>query len=164
MNSSVLGSFFGGLAILARDDVGGVPIRPLVLRGSGFVFGVMLLGLLQELGQCGHIQRARPSARQACCDFLEEPSIAVGIAKRGKRAIGGMPGRGSADTSAAVFQELRTRRSWVEHFTDINTAGDKIFPSRFNVGDDQVEALGRTWRRQMLSSSQTEPSTPSPKA
>ena len=55
-----------------------------------------------------------------------------------------------ADASAAVDLELSAWRSGVEHLTHLNTASDKIFPRCLNVGDDQVEALGRTWLRSVI--------------
>ena len=47
----VLGGLLRRLAALARDDVGGVPPRPVVLRGGRFVLAVVLLGLSQKLGE-----------------------------------------------------------------------------------------------------------------
>src|SRR6202451_2754352 len=51
-----------------------------------------------------------------------------------------------ADAAAAIDLELSAWRSGVEHLTHLNTACDKIFAHSLNVGDDQVEALGRAWR------------------
>jgi hypothetical protein len=48
---AVFGRLFGRLAVLTRDNVGGVPARPVVLRSGRLVFAVVLLSLLQELGQ-----------------------------------------------------------------------------------------------------------------
>src|SRR5579862_9516845 len=141
---AVFGCLFGRLAFLTRHNVGGVPARPVVLRSGRFVFAVVLLSLLQELGQGRDIQITKSAARQPGCDFLKQPSIAVGITKRSERAVGGMLGRWSANATGAVDLELSAWRSGVEHFTHLNTASDKIFARSRNVGDDQVEALGRS--------------------
>src|SRR5277367_4204183 len=89
---AVFGCLFGRLPFLTRDNVGGVPARPVMLRSNRFVFSVVLLSLLQELGQRRDVQITQSAARQPCCDFLKQPSIAVGITKRGERAVGGMCG------------------------------------------------------------------------
>src|ERR1700691_3197724 len=142
---AVFGCLLGGLAVLARDNVGGVPARPLVFRSGRLVFTVVLLSLLQELSQRRDIQTTKSPARQPRCDFLKEPSITVGITKRGERVVGGMLGCWPADATAAVSLELSARSSGVEHLTHFYTACDKMFPRGRNIGDDQVEALGRSW-------------------
>jgi hypothetical protein len=48
---AVFGCLFGSLAALTRDNVGRVPARPVVLRSGRFVFAVVVLSFLQELGQ-----------------------------------------------------------------------------------------------------------------
>jgi hypothetical protein len=110
--------------------------QPVVLRSGRLVFAVVLLSLLQELGQRRDIQITKSSARQSRCDFLKQPSIAVGITKRGKRVVAGMLGYDPADATAAVDPELSARRSGVKHLTHLNTACDKIFPCCLNVGHD----------------------------
>ena len=40
-----LGGFFGRLPVLSGDNVGGVPPRPMVLRGGWFVLAMMLFSL-----------------------------------------------------------------------------------------------------------------------
>src|SRR5580658_2710584 len=106
----------------------------------------MLLSLLQELGECRDVQITESSARQPGCDFLKQPSFAVGITKRGKRVVSGMLGRWPVDATAAFDLELRAWRSAVEHLTYLDAACDKIFARSRNLGDDRVEALGRTRR------------------
>ena len=54
-----------------------------------------------------------------------------------------MLGRWPADATAAFDLELSAWRSGVEHLTHLNAAYDKIFARSRNIGDDQVEALGR---------------------
>src|ERR1700728_763648 len=143
MDPAIFGCLFGRLALLARDNVGGIPVRPVVLRSGRFVFAMMSLCFLQKLRQRRDIQIAESSARQTGCDFLEQPSIAVGITKRGKRAVSGMIGRWPADAAAAVDLELSPWSSGVEDLTHLNTTCGKIFPCCLNIGDDQIEALGR---------------------
>ncbi len=58
-----------------------------------------------------------------------------------------MIGRGPADATArAVGLELSARRPGVEHLADLDTAGDEFVARSLDVGDDQVEALGRAGR------------------
>jgi hypothetical protein len=98
---------FGSLAALTRDNVG----RPVVLGSDGLVFAVMLFILLQEVGEYRDAQIIKPSARQPGCDFLKQPSIAVGITKRGERVVSGMLGLWTADATAAFDLELSARCS-----------------------------------------------------
>jgi choline dehydrogenase-like flavoprotein len=51
----------GGLATLPRNHVLGVPLRPMVLGRAGFIFTVMLLCILQKLGQRCHV-RTEPAS------------------------------------------------------------------------------------------------------
>ena len=55
--------------------------------------------------------------------------------------------RWPADAATAIALELGPRCSRVEHLAHFNSACDKIFARTCDVGDDQVEALGRAWRR-----------------
>src|SRR5215467_7845861 len=48
--------FFGCLSLLARDNVRGLPPRPMMLGSGRFVLSVMLLCLSQKLGQSGDVQ------------------------------------------------------------------------------------------------------------
>ena len=58
-----------------------------------------------------------------------------------------MIGRGPADATArAVGLELRARRPGVENHADLDTAGDEFVARSLDVGNDQVEALGRAAR------------------
>ena len=50
----------GRLALLLRDDVGGVPIRPVVLRSGRFVLAMALLCFPQKLGQRRDVQLLNP--------------------------------------------------------------------------------------------------------
>ena len=68
---AVFGCFFGRLASLTRNNVSGVPSRPVVLWSGRFVFAVVLLSLLQEFGKGRDIEIAESAARQPGCDFLK---------------------------------------------------------------------------------------------
>jgi hypothetical protein len=58
-----------------------------------------------------------------------------------------MIGRGAANAAAcAVGLELSPRRRGVEHLADLRTAGNQLVARSLNVGDDQVEAVGRAGR------------------
>src|SRR5262245_23016143 len=48
VRGGILGRLLGGPSLLARDHVGGVPPRPVVLRGGRFVRPVALLGLYKK--------------------------------------------------------------------------------------------------------------------
>src|SRR5258705_8026683 len=84
---AILGRFLGGLPLLARDDVGRVPIRPVVLRGGWFVLAVALLGFAQEIGQGRDVEAAQPAPRKPGGDLLQQPAVAVGIAERDPRTV-----------------------------------------------------------------------------
>ena len=45
---------------------------------------MMLLGFAQKIRKSRDIQIAESSAGQAVCDFLKQPSIAIGVTKRGE--------------------------------------------------------------------------------
>src|SRR5688500_8979711 len=85
---SVLGRLLGSPAALARDDVGGVPPRPVVLRSGRFVGAMMLLCLSQELGQSRDVHAAQAPPGKPRLDLLQQPAIAVGIAERDPREVG----------------------------------------------------------------------------
>ena len=139
---AVVRCLFGRLAILARDNVSRIPVRPVMLRCRSFIFTVVFLRLLQKPGQGSNIQTPEPSARQPRCDFLDQPSIAVGITKRGERAVGAVFRCRSNNATAAVDLELSAWRSGVEHLTHRDTACANILLRCLDIGDDQLQALG----------------------
>ena len=55
---------------------------------------------------------------------------------------------GVRPTNAAVAfgTELSTRFQSMEHLVDLDTAGNELFAGSFNIGNDQVETLGRARR------------------
>src|SRR5439155_10093997 len=95
-------SIFGGLlgipAALTRDDVGGVPPRPVVLRSGRFILAMVLLCLSQKLGQTRDVAVAQSSSGKPRSDLLEQPAVAVRIAERGECAIAGSVGCGPAES------------------------------------------------------------------
>ena len=92
---------FGRLAILTRDDVGGVPVRPLVLRSGGLVLAMMALCFAQKACECVYVQIAESATGQARRDFLEQPAVTVGVEERSERAVAGIIGRAAADAILA---------------------------------------------------------------
>ena len=91
--------------------------------------------------------RGVDAAGQPGRDLLQQPAVAVRVAERGERAVAGVFGRRSADaTVRAVGLELGARRLGVEHLADLDTAGGELVARSLDVGDDQVEALGRAGR------------------
>src|SRR3984885_8460683 len=138
--------FFGRLPVLSRDNVGGAPPRPMVLRGGWFVLAMMLLRLTQKFCQRRDIQIAESTSGQARCDLLEQPGVAIRVAERSKGKIASVTGVRPTDAAVAFGTELSTRFRSMEHLTDLDTTGAQPFARGFNVGNDQVETLGRTRR------------------
>src|ERR1700737_579200 len=105
---------------------------------------MVLLCLSQKLCQRRDVAVAESSSGKPRLDLLEQPAVAVWIAERGERAIAGMVGCGPADSTArAVAPELSSRRPGVEHLADLGTSGGELLACGLDVGDDEVEALGR---------------------
>src|SRR6266478_6626701 len=141
---AILGRFLGGLPLLARDDVGRVPIRPVVLRGGWFVLAVALLGFAQEIGQRRDVEAAQPASRKPGGDLLQQPAVAVGIAERDPRAVGAplrIRARQAAlrpgDTESAVEMEDLAR---------VGAVGDELGACGLDVVDDEERSLNRARR------------------
>ena len=75
---AIFGRFFGTPSPLARNDVSGVPIRPVMLRSGRFVLAMTLLCFPEKLGQSRHLQAEAPPGKPRR-DLLEEPAVTVGI-------------------------------------------------------------------------------------
>src|SRR5215472_1594360 len=118
----------------------------MVLRGGWFVLAMMLLRLTQKLRQRRDVQIAESTPRQARCDLLELPGVAIRVAERSKGKVAAMTGVRPTDATVAFGTELSTRFRSMEYLTDFDTAGNKLFASRFNIGNYQVETLGRARR------------------
>src|SRR6202044_2117388 len=66
-------------------------------------------------------------------------------AEGGERAVATTIGREAADATArAVPLEPSSRRALVEHLADLRTMRHKLGARGSDVGDDQIQALGRT--------------------
>ncbi len=146
MQLGQFGGFFGRLPVLSRDNVGGVPPRPMVLRGGWFVLAMMLLRLKQKVGQRQDVQIAESTSGQARCDLLQQPAVAVGIAERGERAVAAMLGIRTADPEppkqVGLVRAGVHPAAVVERLADRDTAAKQLFAGGLHVGDDQVQALG----------------------
>src|ERR1700730_7465107 len=116
----------------------------MVLRGGRFVIAMMLLGLAQEFCQRRDVQIAESTSGQARRDLLEQPGIAIRVVEHGEGEVAAVTGVWSTDATVALRTELSTRFQSMEHLTDLDTAGSEFFASSFNIGNDQVETLGRT--------------------
>src|SRR6185312_14294842 len=79
---AIAGRFLRSPALFAGDDVGGVPVRPVVLRSSRLVLAVVLLCLPQKPGQRRDVQVGESSSGKTGLDLLEQPAVAVGIVER----------------------------------------------------------------------------------
>src|SRR5215471_11997883 len=150
MELGLSGSFFGRLAVLTRDHVGGIPSRPVVLRSRRFVLTVMFLCLSQKLRHCGNVKIAEPPSRQPFCNFLQHPAIAIRIMERGEGVITGMLRvRTAGPKSSKQVGLVRTgvHVAAVKHFADFDAATQQLFSRGLNIGDGQVHALGGPRRR-----------------
>src|SRR5262249_7096577 len=114
----------------------------MVLRGGWFVLAVMLLRLAQKLCQRRDVQIAESTSRQARCDLLEQPGVAIRVAERSKGKVAAVTGVRPTDATVAFGTELTARFRSMEDLTDLDIAGNELFASRFNIGNDQVETLG----------------------
>src|SRR5678815_4911678 len=78
VKSSGLDRLFGGPALCASDDVGCVPVGPVVLRSARFVGTMVRFRLSQELRECRDVQGQSTSGKPRV-DLLEQPAIAIGV-------------------------------------------------------------------------------------
>src|ERR1700738_2500830 len=109
------GGFFRRLPVLSRDNVGGVPPRPMVLGGGWFVLAMMLLRLTQKLCQRRDVQIAESTSGQTRCDLLEQPGIAIRVAERCKEKVAAVTGVRTTDATVAFGTELSTRFQSMNH-------------------------------------------------
>src|SRR5882672_8196079 len=87
VNPRIPGCLRGRPAALARDDVGGVPPRPMVFRSGRFVLAMTLLCFPQKIGQGRDIHIAESTSGNPRVDLLQQPAVAVRIAERGERDV-----------------------------------------------------------------------------
>ena len=149
----VVGSCRQLLAGLLRDHVLGVPVGPVLvgLARARLVLAVRGGRAPQRARQVARPRRT-PSSRvdpagQPRRDLLQQPAVAVRVAERGEGAVAAVVGRRARSTRPrAVGLELGARLLGVEHLADLDAAGGELVARGLDVGDDQVEALGRARR------------------
>src|ERR1043166_4504153 len=117
----------GSPPTLSRDNVGGVPPRPMVLRGGWFILAMMLLRLTQKLGQRRDVEIAKSTSGQARCDLLKKPAVAILVAERSKGKVAAVTGVRPTGATVAVGTELSTRFQSMEHLTNLDTEGNELF-------------------------------------
>src|SRR4029077_11906604 len=115
----------------------------MVLRGGWFVLAMMLLRLTQKLCQRREVQIAESTSGQARCDLLEQPGVAIRVVECSKGKVAAVTGVRPTDPAVAFGTELSARFRSMEHLTNLDTAGNEIFAGSFDIGNDQVETLGR---------------------
>jgi len=133
-----LGSLFGSLAILTRDDIGGVPSRPVVLGGRRFVLAMMFLCLAQKLSHRRNVKVTDSSSWQPRCDFLQQPAVAVRIMEGSKREVTGMGRVWTAGPQTSKQVGLigpSVHVAAVEHWADLDAPTEQLFPGGLDVGD-----------------------------
>src|SRR5262249_3996399 len=122
------------------------PIR-VALSGALLMFAV---GGLRTAKRARQIVRggerrhgAVDASRQPRRNFLQQPSVAVWLAKRDVGAIAGVVGGGPTETAAhAAELEPSACRRVVERPAYVGAAGGEFVVRGRNVGHGQVEALG----------------------
>src|SRR5580658_10390062 len=119
----------------------------MVLRGGWFVLAMMLLRLNQKLCQRRDVQIAESTSGQARCDLLQQPAVAVGIAEGGERAVAAMLGIRTADPEppkkVGLVRASVHAAAVVKHLGYVDAERDNLGPRSLDVGDDQVQTLGR---------------------
>src|SRR5512133_1173160 len=115
----------------------------MVLRGGWFVLAMMLLRLTQEICQSRDVQIAESTPGQPRGDLLEQPGVAIRVAERGKGKVAAITGVQPTDAAVAFGAELSARFRSMEHLADLDAATHELYASSLNIGNDQVETLGR---------------------
>ena len=123
-------------ALRARDDVGRIPVGPVVFRRGGLELAVAVLGVLQQIRQGRDVQAAEAAAGKPRLDFLEQPAVAVGITERGVGAVGAAIGMGPWQRRAADAGEM-------EQVADVYSAGDELCAASRQIGERKVQVVDR---------------------
>ena len=91
-------------------------------------------------GQCGRPER--------CRHLLKQPTVAVGVAERGKGAVAALLGRESGRPVVCVGVPEAAHGSGraVEHVAHLHAAGHEVFASFLDVRDDKELGLARARR------------------
>ena len=80
-------------------------------------------------------------------DLLEQPAVAVRITERGERAVAAMLGIRTADPEppkqVGLVRASVHAGGVVEHLADLDAATEQLVAGGLDIGDDQVQALGR---------------------
>ena len=95
---------------------------------------------LAEANACCPVDAAGQPRR----DLLQQPAVAVRVAERGERAVARAIGRRPRYPPCVV--ELSAAGALVEHLAHVGAVRDQVGARRLDVGDDQVQALGRAGR------------------
>src|SRR5688572_4276265 len=131
---AICDGIFGSLALLARDDVRGVPIGPVVLRRGRFVRAMACFCLSQKLRQTRDVQVAESSAGKPRRDLLEQPAVAVRIAERRIGSVG-------ATVGIAAWYRWSSEGREVKRLTHVGAAADQLPACRLDVGHNQIQIL-----------------------
>ena len=131
----IAGCLLGSPALLARDDVGGVPLGPVVLRSGrlGTRRGAPLS--LAAARSASRRPGAESPSGKPRLNLLEQPAVAVRIAERGEREIGATFWVGPG--SRPFVPATRRRRLEVEHLAHLDAARDELGACRLDVVDDE---------------------------
>src|SRR5947199_694390 len=116
MERCFFGRLFGGHAALTCDEVGGVPLRPVMLTSARFEFTMALLCLSQQRRERRDIHGAEPTAGKSRLHLLNQPAVAVRIIECGEGPVAGVIGGRSAHlTARASGLELSAGRFRMVH-------------------------------------------------
>ena len=126
----------------------GVPVGPVRVGRAGALLVLAVGGrraphrVRQVAGRVLHGRSLPQPTRKASRDLLDEPGVAVRVTERHERAVAlalqrraGRPslGAGVVEDPAGV----------VEHRAHVGAVADELIPGGADVGDDQLQALGR---------------------
>ena len=123
---------FRSPAALARDNVGSVPPRPVVLWSGRIVPSMTLFRLSQKVCQSRDVHVAEPSSGESRVDLLEQPAIAVRIAERGERDV-------TAPLRIRAAERRLSRPGTVEHFAYVYAMPDEFGTRCLDVGHDEIQ-------------------------
>jgi hypothetical protein len=103
---------------------------------------------LSQIARGGERRRGRVDpAGEPRRDLLQEPAVAVRIAEGGERPVAAV-GRSAATAGARVrVVEPAAGLCFVERLADLDPVRDQLVARSLEVGDDQVQVLGRARRR-----------------
>src|SRR4051812_49264247 len=101
---------------------------------------------VDELGQCHERADAVASPSwKPLFHLLNEPTVAVGIAERDKRAVVATPRIRASDPSLGPGM-MEDAAFVVKHVAHLDSTPNKLIPGCLDVGNDEHEPLGRARR------------------